>query len=435
MMRQRRGRVGTAGQRSWRCALLAALFTALLGACSLQGYHSGTLNEQAGFIARGVSQHQGPVRVTAAVPDAGETRALTGLDLYQQGIQPLWLQVQNNSEHTLRLALASIDPDYFSPIEVAYMNRSRFSAQGYHDMEAWFNRHGMVRSIAPGERRSGLVFTHLTPGTKAFNLDIYASQRAWNFTFFVPLPGFTADYRVVNLDVLYAPAAMQTFDEAGLQRWLEQGAACCATGPDGAGDGGPLNVAVVGTPLAVRRALFRGGWRETQADSADTRQARQHHFQGRAPDTIFLLERGDSNERLQLHLWRAPWNVSGEPGWIGQVVYRRLQSGRVLPGLEEWLGSRGQLSLFAKESVEADVDTAHRFLMQNLWYNQSLKAAGFVGGVGVSDANAPRTTFDGFPYVTEGFRAVLFLSEQPVAMDRTRLLYAPEGWRPEEGRP
>lgn len=422
------GRYQAAGKLLLRrgLALLLALGLGLgLAACGTLSYVPSSV-DGADFLTRGLDQRNGSVKVRAAVPDAAETRRLTGLDLYKQGIQPLWLEVENSGSQPLRIALSSIDREYFSPIEVAYMNRGPYSAAGYAAMEAWFHRHALERTVPPGETRRGFVYTHLTPGTKAFNLDIFGDRGAYNFTFFVPLPGFSADYTRVDFSALYPPAAIRQLDRENLATVLENELACCATGPGGAGDGGPLNVAMVGSPVALRRALFRGGWWESRADDPGTRQAREHHYLGRSPDAIFTLNRSDSSERLQLHLWRAPWDVDGEPGWVGQVLYRRLRSGlEALPALDRYLDGGGRLRLFARESVESDVDSAHRYLIQNLWYNQSLRYVGFVGGVEPSGPEAPRTTFDGFPYVTDGFRAVMILSEQPVAMSETKMIYQP----------
>lgn len=78
------------------------------------------------------------------------------------------------------------------------MNRKKFSNQGYVDMERWFYTNAMERFIPPGESRSGLVYTHLVPGSKGVNLDIFFNLEAYSFTFFVPMPGFTADYRRVD---------------------------------------------------------------------------------------------------------------------------------------------------------------------------------------------------------------------------------------------
>jgi len=64
--------------------------------------------------------------------------------------------------------------------------------------------------------------------------------------------------------------------------------------------------------------------------------------------------------------------------------------------------------------------------MQNFWYNQSLRKVGIVTGAGKSTPERPGVTFDGVGYFTEGNRVVLFLSEAPVALGDTKVLYGRE---------
>jgi len=149
-----------------------ALYLLLLAGCASKPYQDTELDTSS-FLTRSISQQSDSLRVTAAVPDAEETLALTGLNLYEQGIQPLWLKVENTAEIPARVAIWSIDRDYYSPIEVAYTNRRQFSRQGYRDMERWFYDNGLPRNIPPGASRSGLVFTHFNPGTKGFNVDLF----------------------------------------------------------------------------------------------------------------------------------------------------------------------------------------------------------------------------------------------------------------------
>ncbi|MBN7797736.1 hypothetical protein [Parahaliea mediterranea] len=409
----------------WKTArLVLGLSMAVLAACSARPYRSGDV-AAAPFLQRGVTQESGLVRVTAAVPNAGETLALTGLDLYEQGIQPIWLEIDNRSEHALRIAHWSIDPYYFSAIEVAYMNRKPFSDSGYAAMEKWFHDNALTRRVPAGERRSGLVFTHLTPGTKGFNLDLFGDRRAHQFTFFVPLPGFTADYMLVDFANLYSERDIRRFDtREGLRTYLEHELSCCATDANASGDGGPLNAVIVGSAPTLRRALLRGGWHETRGDSDDLQAARQHHYQGRPPDGVFYMDRQDSQQRMQLHLWRAPFEVDGEPGWLGQVYYRHLHNEFLrLLGFDRSTSYAAIRSQLARESVAADVDSAQRYLVQNFWYNQSLRALGLTGGVGESRVDNPRVTFDEIAYITGGQRAVLFLSETPVSIEDVELLF------------
>ena len=48
------------------------------------------------FRARAQTQEQKDVRVTAAVLSAEETKKVFDLDLYKVGIQPIWLEIENN---------------------------------------------------------------------------------------------------------------------------------------------------------------------------------------------------------------------------------------------------------------------------------------------------------------------------------------------------
>ena len=394
-----------------------------IAGCATRPYHGADV-DTASFLERAQTQQQGSLRVTAAVPDAAETKALAGLDLYEQGIQPIWLKVENASPTPARVATHSIDKDYFSPIEVAYKNRKKFSRQGYEDMQRWFHNNGLERRIPPGESRSGLVFTNLKPGTKGFNLDIFSNRRATSFTFFLPLPGFTADYTRVDFDNLYPQNQIRQLDETSLKTVLEQEFPCCTTDDSGELNGGPINLVLVGTPLAVRRSLLRGEWQETSADQKLAAQSREHLYRGRQPDTVFYLKRADGNERLQVNLWLAPLRVGSDSVWVGQVFYRSHDRPLIEYVREgERLKDSKFFTRFVGENVSADIDSAQRFILQQFWYSHSVLKAGYVAGAGVCPLENPCSTFDGVGYFTDGERVVMFLSETPVALDDGRIIY------------
>lgn len=402
--------------------LLTLLAMGLMG-CASRPYE-GSAVSAAPFLQRSITQEDDSIRVTAAVPDRAETIALTGLDLYEQGIQPIWLKIENTASYRVRAAPWSIDRDYFSAIEVAYMNRKKFSKPGYADMERWFYQNSLPRHIPPGETRTGLVFTHLSPGTKGFNLDFFGNGKAHYFTFFVPIPGFTADYTSVDFKTLYPASEIRDMDENELRTVLEEELPCCATGPQGKSDGGAYNVILVGTPLAVRRSLLRGGWNETALGAPERERSKLHHFRNRRSDAIFYADREDGNERVELHLWLSPWKVAGEPVWVGMAYYTIFEQSF----LETTTGTLrldddSFLSRFVKESVAADIDSAQRFLMQNFWYNQSLRKFGLVSGVGESTPDNPQATFGGIGYFSKGHRFVLFLSETAIGLDEGEIIY------------
>lgn len=381
------------------CSLL------LLDGCAGQPYISTDVSTGA-FLARKITQEQEGIRVSAAVPDAGETAELFGLSLYEKGVQPVWIEVKNNSADSLRLSIWSIDSDYYSPLEVAWMNRKGYSSEGQAAIERSLYDAAIVRRIPPSEKRSGFVFTHLKPGTKGFNVDLISDQlRSHTFTFFVPMPGFVADYMAVDFERLYDDDDIVELDLATLRPALEQ-AEYCASDMSGTLQGMPLNVAIVGTPVALRRALLRANWQETELGSSIVGVAREQHYAGRPPDSTFIKTRADGTERKVLNVWLTPMRVGQEPVWLGQTV-TAVGGG----------GKAGDYSL-----VSPDIDTPYIYLMQNFWYSQSLTRIGFVrAGEAVSSA-APIDTFNNWRYYSSGMRGVLWLSEDPTGLDDVHIL-------------
>ena len=378
----------------------------VLAACATTAF-SPTVLDYEGFIERGITKEDGLVTVTAALPSAEEVVDLTGIDLYADGIQPVWLRVRNRGDQWLRIAPYSIDDNYFSPLEVAWLYRKEFTSGTRSDAERWFHENGMPRRIPPGESRSGFVFTHATVGTKGFNVDVHGDKQSMNFTFFVPLPGFRPDYMNVDFENLYRDDEVRrtTFSEL---RELLPNTDCCTSDESGEKAGDPLNVVIVGTPVAVRRTLLRGGWQETETGSELTQLARTHYYRGRPPDGTFHKSRPDGSERKELRLWLSPVLVDDETTWIGHVSYD-MSGSLLIRNLSDY-------------RIDPDVDDARMFLLQNFWYNQSLRKFALASGVGASDIDAPRTNFVGDDYFTDGLRAVLLVSEDPVAMDETEIV-------------
>ena len=362
--------------------------------------------ESSSFLDRRVVQQEGPVTVTVAVPDAAETEALTGLPLYEQGIQPVWIDVVNSGPGQVRLSIASIDPAYYSAHEVAWMNRKGYSDEARADMERWFHAHSIRRHVPPGESRSGFVFTRLTPGTKGFNVDVISQElTSYNFTFFVKMPGFTADYMDVDFESLHEQDEFIDVSSEELHKMvrLEH---CCGTDETGKLQGDPFNVVIVATPLALRRALLRAGWQETAAGSPETAVARLQRYRDRRPDGTFIKARPDGTERKEARIWYTRFVLDGEPVWALQVLYNLSSS----------------VKGFVEQRVDPDIDEARNFFVQDLWYSQSLRQATFTKAYDVVPAEKPATTFTGSTYFTTGYRAVAWLSEEPVAMDNTVLI-------------
>src|SRR5262249_33609439 len=76
----------------WLCLALA-VFTALQGCVT---YAPKAVHEVP-FLQRAQTQRDGDLQVTIAVPSQEESKALFGVSTYEKGIQPVWLQIENQS--------------------------------------------------------------------------------------------------------------------------------------------------------------------------------------------------------------------------------------------------------------------------------------------------------------------------------------------------
>jgi hypothetical protein len=383
-----------------------------LTACSTTPYRYQPLDSFP-VTDRAVTQQEDSIRVSASVPGKEEAEAIFGIPLYKRGIQPVWLEIENGSDQRVRFAPMSVDRNYFSPLEVAYMHKKGYSEEARGQMDRRFSGLSVPRQILPGETVSGFVFTHAAKGTKAFNVDVFAAgnTKAYQFTFFVDVPGFVADHAEVDFKGLYTEEEIEDFDMPGFRAALED-LAFSATDQTGEQPGLPVNIIFVNHGQDLLQALIRADWNESSNENEASYLSRAQHLFGRPPDATFRKQRDSSKERNQLNLWLAPMRVDGTPVWLGQV--------------RQAIGKRTQLEQFGDfltgAHLDPDMDDSRHFLLQNIWYSQGLKqfASSHSGHpVPISDT---ATDFNGDEYFTDGFRTVLWLSGDAMSLSDVKNL-------------
>jgi hypothetical protein len=145
------------------------------------------------FRERTQMQEADGVRVTAGVPSARESRQIFGRSLYKKGIQPVWLKVENSRDIPVTFLPVGLDPQYFTPLEVANFGVSdKQSPESLVD--TFFLNQSISLIVMPGEELSGFIFTKLDEGTKGFNVDIASVSGFNTFTFFIQVPGLNIDH-------------------------------------------------------------------------------------------------------------------------------------------------------------------------------------------------------------------------------------------------
>lgn len=112
------------GRGLMRISLLILTFLTLIGCAQFQ--HK--LPEALPFMERVQTKTEGQVRVTVAVPSAEESEQIFGFPLAGKNIQPVWLEIENNSDTAFFLHHIALDPDIYSSGEVAWkFNSSLYS--------------------------------------------------------------------------------------------------------------------------------------------------------------------------------------------------------------------------------------------------------------------------------------------------------------------
>lgn len=367
--------------------------------------------ESTDYLSRAETQVDDGVRVTAVVLSPLESEQAFSLPLARKGVQPVWLEVENEGREELFLMLLSLDPNYFAPSEVAW----RFKSMGSEGLEAKLQRlldsHVPV-VVPPHSTVSGFVYTNLDPGAKAFAVDLFGDGLLHSFEFAQIVPGFEADFMRVDFRRVYSPDEFQELSLEELRAYLEE-LPCCVTGGDRKTPGDPLNLVIVGDGRDMLAALVRRGWDLTETLRGDTtwRTVLSSIFGSsyrtspisalylfdRPQDIALQKIRSNVDERNHLRLWLTPVTVGGQNVWAGQI--------------SRDIGVKLSSKTFVTHKIDPVVDEARLYITLDLAGSQTIEAVGYVGGVGQSSREAPRHNYTDDPYYTDGLRVVLFLGD------------------------
>lgn len=396
--------------------------TALLLAGCASGPDPALDLPEGDYRERLVAMEREGIRVTAGVPSASETEALFDESLYKQGIQPVWLKIENQRDEIISFLPVGLDPQYYSPLEVANLEAAR-STDADELLDPFFLEQRMRLSIGPGQSMSGYVFSRLDEGTKAFNVDVISDNHFDTFTFFIPVPGLRIDHYDIDWGNLYAEDEWQEVTEEQLLSGIEA-FQCCVTNKNGDETGDPLNLVIIGWPMDVYTAFIRAGWDETEAITGSTTWKTIRSFfsgenyryspvsslyaLGRPQDVAFQWTRENIHERNHLRLWMTHYTFQGVPVWIGQI--------------SRDIGVRFTKKTITTHKIDPQVDETREYLLENLAYAQSLKAVGYARGVGEVPQDSPRGNLTGDPWFTDGLRLVLWLSSEPTTFDQIESL-------------
>ncbi|MFP3566023.1 LssY C-terminal domain-containing protein [Paraburkholderia sp. SIMBA_030] len=375
-----------------------------------------------GFEGRAVTRSDGRIRVSASVLSAEESAAVYGVPLADKGIQPVWIEVQNNDRGSYFLMSPGLDPSFFPASEAAEAFGDRSVPGGKAGLDQRFRVLAFRNPVRPGQTVSGYVLTNLSEGAKLVQLDLVASKQARTFSFLMIVPGFHADYHVsaVFRRDIYPPEKIMNYTDDDAFRTALEALPCCATNEDGSKKADPLNLVIVGGLDDAFAALVRRGWSPTEqkwsgaimktissalsGERYINAPVSDLYLFGRAQDLALQKARDTIHQRNHLRLWLSPMRYHGKPVWVGQI--------------SRDIGVRLTFHspTFTTHKIDPDVDEARTALTEDMAYSQNLQKIGFVKGVGAASQSEPAENLTTDPYFTDGYRQVLVFDLQPTSL-------------------
>ena len=420
------------GMAGWLWVLCQA--TCLLLAAGCATFQPAPKNE-AWLLRQAQVQSSGDLEVFVAGLSDRETESWFDLPLPAAGVQPIWIRVVNHSGSTYRLLPALTDPHYYSASEILQKIKSIGPGADQKNLaKLLFLETGMMEDcIPPGESREGFIYAARQSGMRRVTVALLTAGRLDRFLFLVGEKNLRSDYRWVNFDGLYAPGQRMELTFETLYEALRK-LPSLTQNARGTATGDPLNLVLIGSRDEVFSSLIGAGWNETEAlnTSSAIRTATAliagtpYRFSpisplyvfGRRQDAAFQKIRKNIHTRLHMRLWLTPYRCEGRPVWIGQIsrdIGIRLTT--KAPTLTTHL-------------IDPDVDGDRWYLIQDLLRQQCLARIGFVEGGPAFTPSNPGHNLTGDAFHTDGLRAVLELSTEPMAIDEVGFpaeAFAPRG--------
>jgi hypothetical protein len=400
------------------------------------------------FKQRIYREEEGGIKVGVSALGRKESKRAFDVPLAAKGIQPVWVEISNETDHPYLFFQQSMDPEYFSSLEAAYKSHyspvKRFFSLGLvgllfpplwlaippqiisapianYKMNKRFVNLGLGNPVvSPGESVSGFAFTHVDEGTKQVDMTLLGPGPDRRFSMFIQVPGVNADHVHADFDTLYTDDEIQSVDIPELVQVVRD-LPCCVSNSKGTKTGDPLNTAIVGTFEAILQAFTRAGWDETEPISfrSNWRTAKAFvagseyryspvsslYLYGRKQDFAMQKARDTIDERNHLRLWMSPYVHEGEPVWVGQV--------------SRDIGVRFTLKTWnlTTHKIDPNVDDARESVVGDLIGAKRAGHVGYILSVPAVNKDKPGRNLTGDPWMTDGYRSLSFVVDRPVDVE------------------
>ena len=372
-------------------------------------------------------QSRDDVTVHLVIPTEAEVATRFGTAFAEHGIQPIWLRIENGADADLWLLPIAIDADYYSADEAALVAGARLPDEQRARLKEELRANALPLFHAAGSTSEGYVYASHVRGGRFVDVRLTSPGQSIRMRFAVLLPTEGFDYERSPLRALYAE--VERFPDLSVDEFRARlrGLPCCTTDANGADEGDPLNVVLVGRGETVLASLASSGWVFTEAITADsvrrmvgaaiaeksmpTAPVSALYSFGRAQDLALQRGRATISQRNHMRLWLAPFRCEGEPVWIGQV------------SRDIGVKMTSKSPTLTTHVIDPVVDESREYLLHSLLFHEAVDRFAFVRGVGAATQESPRQNLTGDTYITDGTRLVVWLTDEPLAPEAARNLH------------
>ena len=399
--------------------------------------------DRTSFMERAQTQTRGDLTVTLTVLSNKEAKKFFGTSLSKRGIQPLWLEIDNQGDNTYFLIPRNMDPNYYSAEEATYMAHYKQTRQfleagllavlffpvlalipvnfftirhANKKMDAIFedvSMHSYV--IQPGKKHEGFLYTSVDQGIKHVKADLLGDPQREIFDFVVPVPGMKPDYTTKDFANRYPKEALVEYTDKDFPKHLEE-LPGCATNKKGTQNGDPMNLVVIGELEDLITIFTSSDWDETAAltMSSGLSMAKAFftgendryspvsplYYRGHPQDIAFQKTRDNINQRLHFRLWYTSMRYQGKPVWMG-AISRDIG---VKFTFKTWY--------MTTHKIDPNLDDSRDYLLADLLEMEKVSKYGFVENTALEQPSHKNKNLTNDPYFTDNKRLVIELSTE-----------------------
>ncbi len=397
------------GRNSGQLLILCLLLTLL---CSCATYNPQPL-EPCSDECETYTKSQHDMTVSVRILGDDQAERMYGVDLASVGLQAIWLQIDNRSEHSHWLLVSALDPNYFAPNEAAALFEIGLSEKDEVRASKRFHDLAMPLKSPAGQVTEGYVLAPRHEGGRYINIKLAGDQHVVDFGFAVPLPDGDFDYEELDPLQIYPDLVRPDLTLDELRNRLHD-LPCCVADENSEREGDPLNLVLIGNLDEMLAALSRGGWSFTHRINLDTIErmvgaaisgaaypvapVSPLYLFDRPQDLALQRARNTILQRNHLRLWLAPYRFRGQSVWVGQVSRDISVKATLLS------------PTLTTHVIDPNVDEAREHVLQSLLVVGVVERFAFVTGAPPASSQAPRANLTEDPYFTDGLRVVIHLN-------------------------